>query len=76
METTHPTPCHFGSPLLGAMETATATYGVVPPAGIARLVSGRRGSEQIAQSLDPTTFKAAKARGRRLSLNERNVTVR
>jgi predicted ATPase/class 3 adenylate cyclase len=59
-----------GAVLLGAMETATATYGVLPPAGVARLISGRRGSEQIAETLDPATFEAAKARGRRLSLDE------
>jgi predicted ATPase/class 3 adenylate cyclase len=60
----------IGAVLLGTMETATATYGVMPPAGIARLITGRRGSEQIAETLDPATFEAAKARGRRLSLDE------
>ena len=59
-----------GAVLIGAMETATATYGVLPPGGIARLISARKPADRIAAMLDPATFEAAKARGRRLSLDE------
>jgi predicted ATPase/class 3 adenylate cyclase len=59
-----------GAVILGALETATATYGVVSPAGLARLISRRSPADQIAEALGPEASEAAKARGRRLNLDE------
>jgi predicted ATPase/class 3 adenylate cyclase len=56
--------------LLGAMETATAQYGVRPPAGLAFLISTREPSKRVEEALDPATLRDAMERGRRMSLDE------
>jgi hypothetical protein len=52
------------------METATAQYGVRPPAGLAFLISTREPSKRVEEALDPATLPDAMERGRRMSLDE------
>jgi predicted ATPase/class 3 adenylate cyclase len=56
--------------LLGTLETATAKYGVQPPAGLALLIATREPSKRVAEELDPATLRDAMERGRRMSLDE------
>jgi predicted ATPase/class 3 adenylate cyclase/GGDEF domain-containing protein len=56
--------------LLGALETATAQYGVQPPAGLAFLIATREPRKRIEEALDPSTLRDAMERGRRTSLDD------
>lgn len=59
-----------GAALLGAYDTFSEIYGVRPPAGLLHQMRSAGVVEQIRDALDPETFAAATARGRRFSLDE------
>ena len=56
--------------LLGALETATAKYGVRPPAGLALLIATREPSKRVEEALDAATLRDAMDRGRLMSLDD------
>ena len=56
--------------LLGATESLTERYGVVPPAGLAWLIGSQNPVERVAELLEPDVLASALERGRRFSLDE------
>ncbi len=56
--------------LLGALETATAQYGVQPPTGLAFLIATREPRMRVEEALDPATLRDVIERGRRMSLDD------
>ena len=56
--------------LLGASESLSERYGVVPPAGLAWLIGSQNPRERVAAALAPDVLSSALERGRRFSLDE------